>query len=270
MTPVRRALLALVGVLIVLWVLLPIVLVALASFTPRAQLYAWPRAIVPSPWSLETLRFFFQAQGVLQATLNSVGVAAMTIALAVAIGAPAGYALARFAFRGRDAVQLAILATKMFPATILAVPLAVAFIRWGLYDTLPGVAVVHTALALPFTIVITTSVFVGVPVELEEAAQTLGCSRLGAFRRVALPLALPGLAAAAIFTFVLSWNEVFAATILTLRNRTLPALVMNAIGSAGAPLDYRFAAGFFMIVPALLIILIIRRYLLTLWGITVR
>ncbi len=268
--PARQALLAVTVALLATWVLLPLVLIALASFTPRSQLYAWPRPLLPQPWSAETMRFFFQAQGVLPSTLNSLLVAALTIGLSVAIGAPAGYALSRFRFPGREAFRLGILATKMFPATILAVPLAVAFIRWGLYDTLWGVAFVHTALALPFTIIITMSVFLGVPLELEEAAMTLGCSRLQAFRRVALPIALPGLAAAAIFTFVLSWNEVFAATILTLRNRTLPALVMNAVGAAGAPLDYRFAAGFFMIVPALIIILLIRRYLLTLWGVTVR
>jgi multiple sugar transport system permease protein len=266
----RRVLITVAAVLTAAWVLIPLLLITLASFTTRAQLYAWPRAIIPHPWSLETIRFFFRAQGVLESTFHSLLVAAITIVLAVVIGAPAGYALSRFRFAGREAFRLAILGTKMFPATILAVPLAVSFINWGLYDTLLGVAFVHTALALPFAIVITTSVFVGVPIELEEAAMTLGCSRLQAFRRVALPIALPGLAAAAIFTFVLSWNEVFAATILTLRNRTLPALVMNAIGSAGAPLDYRFAAGFFMIIPALIIIMVIRRYLLTLWGVTVR
>ncbi len=209
---------------------------------------------------------------VLVSTQHSLLIAGLTILLSVVIGAPAGYALSRFHFPGKEAFRMAILGTKMFPATILAVPLAVAFINWGLYDTLLGVAFMHTALALPFAIVIITSVFAGVPLELEEAAMTLGCSRLQAFRRIALPIALPGLAAAAIFTFVLSWNEVFAATILTLRNRTLPALVMSAVGGlgSGAPLDYRFAAGFFMVIPALIIILIIRRYLLTLWGITVR
>jgi multiple sugar transport system permease protein len=271
-TPARRALGAAAVVLIAAWVLLPLLLIALASFATRSQIYAWPRPLLPSPWSLETIGFFFRAQGVLGSTVNSLFVAALTIVLSVAIGAPAGYALARFSFRGKDGLRLAILGTKMFPATILAVPLAVTFITWGLYDTLLGVAFVHTALALPFAIVITTSVFAGVPVDLEEAAMTLGASRLQAFRRVALPIALPGLAAAAIFTFVLSWNEVFAASLLTLRNRTLPALVMSAIGGlgSGAPLDYRFAAGFFMIVPALIIILIIRRYLLTLWGVTVR
>lgn len=268
--PGRKALLAALVVLISAWVLFPILLIALASFTTRTQLYAWPRSLVPSPFSVETMRFFVQAQDVLQSLLNSALVAGLTIVLAVAIGAPAGYALSRFRFGGKEAFRLGILGTKMFPATILAVPLAVSFINWNLYDTLLGVALVHTALALPFAVVITTSVFVGVPFELEEAAMTLGCTRGQAFRKVAMPIALPGLAAAAIFTFVLSWNEVFAATILTLRNRTLPALVMNAVGLAGAPIDYRFAGGFFMIIPAVIIIFVIRRYLLTLWGVTVR
>ena len=158
----------------------------------------------------------------------------------------------------------------MFPVAILSIPLAVAFIRWGLYDTLIGVAIVHTALSIPFVTVIVTSVFVGISYELEEAAMTLGSSRLRAFLRVTLPMAVPGLAAAAIFTFVLSWNEVFAATILTLDHRTLPALIADSVISAGAPLHFRFAGGFFMVMPALIIIFLIRRYLMTLWGVTVR
>ena len=83
-----------------------------------------------------------------------------------------------------------------------------------------------------------------------------------------MPLALPGLAAAAIFTFVISWNEVFAATILTLRNRTLPAQVLSSLNDS--PLYYRYAGGFFMIVPALVFIFLIRKYLLNLWGSTSR
>lgn len=252
------------------WVGLPLLLIALAAFTPRDLLYSWPRPIWPERFTLDTILFFVRSAGVLQSTWNSVLVALMTIALAFIIAAPAGYALARYRFRGRDAVQLAILMTKMFPATVLSIPLAVAFIRWRMYDTLLGVAIVHTALSIPFVLVIVTSVFVGVSFELEEAAMTLGSSRRQAFARVTLPMAVPGLAAAAIFTFVLSWNEVFAATILTLNNRTLPALIVNSVVGAGAPLHYRFAGGFFMIVPALIIILVIRRYLLTLWGVTVR
>lgn len=122
----------------------------------------------------------------------------------------------------------------------------------------------HTALALPFTVLVTSSVFVSVPKELEEAAQTLGCTPFGAFARIVLPMALPGLAAAGIFTWELSWNEVFAATILTLDHPTLPALVVNTL--QGASLPYRFAAAWFMLAPALIGIFLIRRYLLGLWS----
>ncbi len=252
------------------WVLLPLLLITLAAFSPRDVLYSWPRRIVPSRVTLETILFFVRSAGVLRSVLNSVIVAVLTIILAFLISAPAGYALARYRFRGRDVVSVVILATKMFPATVLSIPLAVTFIRWGLYDRLIGVAIVHATLSIPFVTVIVSSVFVGISFELEEAAMTLGSNRLQAFLRITAPMALPGLAAAAIFTFVLSWNEVFAATILTLDNRTLPALVINSVVSAGAPLQYRFAGGFFMILPALVIILLIRRYLLTLWGVTVR
>ena len=147
-------------------------------------------------------------------------------------------------------------------------PLTVTFIDWGLYDTLLAVALVHTALALPTTVLITASIFISVPVDLEEAALTLGCTPLGAFTRVALPLALPGLAAASIFTFVLSWNEVFASVILTVSNRTLPAQVLRRWATRRWP--YRFAGGFALIVPALIFIFFIRRYLFNMWGRVVR
>jgi multiple sugar transport system permease protein len=184
--------------------------------------------------------------------------------LALAIGAPAGYALARYVFRGRSSYRLVILSTRAFPIVILAIPLAVTYRLWGIDDTVIGVALMHTALALPFTVLITSSVFLSVPRELEEAAQTLGCTPLQAFMRVSLPLALPGLAAAAIFTWVLSWNDVFAAVILTLRNPTLPAQILNALTQS--PIYFQFAAGFVMLVPSLVVIFIIRKYLLGLWG----
>ena len=131
-------------------------------------------------------------------------------------------------------------------------------------DTLQGVIIIHTAMVLPFIVIVTAGVFLGVSRELEEAATTLGTSRFGAFVRVALPLALPGLAAAAIFTFVTSWNEVFAATILTLRTRTLPAQVLAGLGTS--PLGFKFAGGLFMAMPAVAFIFLIRRYLMNLWG----
>jgi multiple sugar transport system permease protein len=210
------------------------------------------------------MEFFLGSYGVIPSPLNSIWVALLTIGITLVIAAPAGYALARFVFRGREAFRLGILMTRMFPTALLAVPLIVLYYRLGIYDTLLGVAFIHGAMALPFSVLITTSIFVGVPKELEEAAMTLGCSRLEAFLRMTLPLALPGLAAAAMFTFVISWNEVFAAAVLTTSNRTLPAQVLVSLRAS--PLYFRFAGGFFMTIPALIFIFLIRRYLLQMWG----
>jgi multiple sugar transport system permease protein len=251
-----------------LFILIPIYLIAVAAFTPRSVLNGFPKPLLPVAISTDTMQAFLSTRGVGPSILNSIAVGVMTLVMSTVLGAPAGYALARYVFRGRDSFQLLILMTRAFPIAILAVPLTVTFINWNLYDTLWAVALVHTALALPTTVLITASVFVAVPVDLEEAALTLGCTPVGAFTRVAMPLALPGLAAASIFTFVLSWNEVFASVILTVQNRTLPAQVLTQLDNS--PLPYKFAGGFALIVPALVFIFFIRRYLFNMWGRVVR
>jgi multiple sugar transport system permease protein len=256
------------AIVVSLFIMLPIYLIAVAAFTPQSVLNSFPKPLLPVAVSTDTMQAFLGSRGVLPSVVNSIIVGAITLVLSLLLGAPAGYALARYAFRGRDSFQLLILMTRAFPIAILAVPLTVTFLDWGLYDTLIAVALVHTALSLPTTVLITASIFISVPTDLEEAALTLGCTPVGAFTRVALPLALPGLAAASIFTFVLSWNEVFASVILTVSNRTLPAQVLASL--AASPLPYKFAGGFALIVPALIFIFLIRRYLFNMWGRVVR
>jgi multiple sugar transport system permease protein len=246
------------------WIILPLYLITVSSFSTRDAVFNYPKSFFPSPISTETLAFFLNSRGIIPSMINSLLVGLITLVLSLVIGAPAGYALARFVFKGRDTYKVLILTTRAFPIVILSIPLAVTFLNFGLYDTIFAVAIVHTALALPQTILVTSSIFIGVPEELEEAAMTLGCHRLQAFTKIVLPMALPGLAAAAIFAFVLSWNEVFAATILTVENRTLPAQVLSTLNNSTLPI--RYAGGFLLIVPSLIFILIIRRYLLNMWG----
>ncbi len=261
---VGRGLIYVAATMLALFVLAPIYLIAVSAFTPRENAFDYPRSIIPTEISTDTILFFINASGVIDSFWRSVIVAIITLVLSLLIGAPAGYAIARYGFRGRSAYRLTILATRAFPIVILAIPLAVTYRLWGINDTIIGVALMHTALALPFTVLITSSVFVSVPRELEEAAQTLGCNPIQAFVRVSLPLTLPGLAAAAIFTWVLSWNDVFAAVILTLQNPTLPAKILTALTQS--PIYFQFAAGFVMLVPSLVVIFFIRKYLLGLWG----
>src|SRR5918996_2129138 len=231
---IGRGLTYLAATLLALFILVPIYLIAVSAFTPRENAFDFPRSVIPTAVSIDTITFFLNAGGVIDAFWRSVFVALITLGLSLLIGAPAGYAIARYVFRGRSAYRLAVLSTRAFPIVILAIPLAVTYRLWGIDDTVIGVALMHTALALPFTVLITSSVFVSVPRELEEAAQTLG------------------------------WNHVFAAVILTLRNPTLPAKILTALTQS--PIYYQFAAGFVMLVPSLVVIFFIRRYLLGLWG----
>ena len=261
---VGRAVTYAVAILLALFILVPIYLIFISAITPRELAFTYPRAVLPEAVSLNTITFFLNASGVIDSFWRSVQVAFLTLVFSLLIGAPAGYALARYVFRGRTSFRVLVLSTRAFPIVILAIPLAVTYLRLGLDDTVLGVALMHTALALPFAVLITSSIFVSVPRELEEAAQTLGCNPLQAFVRVSLPLALPGLAAAAIFTWVISWNDVFAAAILTLRNPTLPAKILTALTQS--PIYFQFAAAFVMLVPSLVVIFFIRRYLLGLWG----
>jgi multiple sugar transport system permease protein len=254
------------AVILAAFILVPIYLIFVSATTPNepALTYAYPKSVVPVGFSTEIIQTFLRASGVIDAFWRSVIVGIITVILALGIGIPAGYSIARYAFRGRNGYRLVVLATRAFPIVILSIPLAVMYRQVGLFDSVWGVALMHTALALPFTVLITSSVFVSIPRELEEAAQTLGCSPARAFIKVSLPLALPGLTAAAIFTWVLSWNDVFAAVILTLRHPTLPARIMASLTSASLP--WQFAAAFIMLVPSLIVIFIIRKYLLGLWG----
>lgn len=246
----------------------PIYLVALAALSSRESLNAFPLSLLPTDLSGETLWTFLRSTGVVPSFGNSVLVGVGTLLLSTAVGVPAAYALARVAFRGKEPYQLFLLFTRALPIVVLSVPLARLFLTAGVYDTTYAVILLHTALALPTTILIAASVFLAVPVDVEEAARVFGCTPVQAFARVVAPMALPGIAASAIFTFVMSWNEVLGASILTLNRRTLPAQVLTSL--ADSPLAYRFAGGFALVLPALLFIAVMRRYLTNMWGSTIR
>jgi multiple sugar transport system permease protein len=251
------------------WTLVPIYLIALGAVGGRTLVEAWPKPFLPfGNFSLSTIRDFFNIEGVWVSMLYSVEAAVLCMLFSVLLGVPAGYALARYTFRGATVFRLVILLTRAFPVAILALPLTVGFIRLGLYDTPLGVSLMHTALALPFAVLVSASLFQAIPRELEEAAWVFGCSPASAFRHVVLPIALPGIAATSIFAFVISWNEVFAASVLTVRHKTLTAYLLSVLSES--PLHVQFAGGFMLIVPSVLFIFLVRKHLFSMWGIANR
>ncbi len=267
MRSASRYLYAATVALLTIWVLVPLGLLLINTLSSPEAVNAFPKRFWPE-FDLGSLRFFAGFDGMIDALFNSIQVAGLTMALSILIGAPAGYALSRFDFPGKELFRLLVLLTRAFPLPLLALPMAIAFIRLGIDDTILGLGLVHTMLALPFAVLITFSLFSGIPIELEEAAWTLGCTRIGAFCRVVLPLILPGITASAIFAFVISWNEVFAAAVLTIENRTLTAFLLQNLDTS--PLHLKFAGGFILVVPALVFIFAVRKYLFAMWGIANR
>lgn len=262
-----RRVLLIGGVLATAWILLPLYFLLINAFSSPETVSQFPKAYWPEG-NTESLAFLLGFQGVISALMNSLAVAAMTMVISIALGAPAGYAIARYDFRGKTAFRMLIMLTRAFPLPLLALPLAVFFIRHGIDDTLWGLAMVHSMLALPFAVLITYSLFSGVPVELEEAAWVFGCNKWQAFTRVVMPLAAPGLAASAVFAFVISWNEVFAAAVLTIENRTLTAFLLQSLNTS--PVYLKFAGGALLVVPAAFFMFLIRKHLFAMWGISNR
>ncbi len=148
----RRALLQLAAVSISLFMAVPIYLIAVAAFSTRDGLNQFPQPLWPKNFGTQTMETFLSSTGIVAGTINSLIVGVSTLIVSFLVGAPAGYALARFTFRGKDAYQLALLFTRALPIVVLSVPLARAFLATGLYDTPLAVTLLHTALSLPTAI----------------------------------------------------------------------------------------------------------------------
>ena len=215
----------------------PIYLITISRVLEQDAVYEYPKNLVRSDLSTETMSFFLHSDGV------PLRCSAASTSRAHDRRVPRDRHPCRLRDRALrvprlDPFRLTIVSTRAFPLVILAIPLAVTFSAWGSTTRL-GVAIAHTALALPFAVLVTASVFASISYELEEAAMTLGCSRLSAFRRVALPLALPGVAASRSSSSSLL-ERGLRRRAPDLQNRTLPAQMLAALDTS--PLPYRSRA----------------------------
>ena len=176
-----------------------------------------------------------------------------------------GYAFSRFRFVGRQAMMLSILTTQMFPATMLLLPLYVMIARLGLINTYIGLCAFYVSTALPFCVWQMKGFYDTIPASLEEAARIDGCSRWEAFRRVILPLAVPGLVITALFSFMSAWSEyLVAAQILQDRNKfTLPLGLKSFQSSMSTQWGLYAAASILVSLPVVLVFLVLSKYLVS-------
>ena len=210
--------------------------------------------------------FFQVTRDAPAALLRSLMVAGFTILISLTIGGMAGYAFARYFFKGKNVLKLSVLFVRMFPAVSIAIPMIIILARMGLYDQPLGLALVYAVGQISISIWVTASVFMSIPVSLEEAGMIFGTTKIGAFWHITLPLAMPGLAACAMYAFIGSWNEVLSAVVLTQFKPTFPVVVYKALVGTQGQMNLITAGSVTQALPAIIFTLIIRKYILQMWG----
>jgi ABC-type glycerol-3-phosphate transport system permease component len=194
--------------------------------------------------------------------INSITVSFGSVLLALLLGVPAAYAFARFRFLGSAQIFYGLLALRMLPPIAVLVPMYVMMRSIGLLDTHLGLAVAYTTFSMPLVVWIMRGFFEELPKELEESAEIDGCSRFGAFVRVVLPLAKPGLVAATIFSVVLAWNDFVFAAVLSGRNtQTLPVMMAGYTSDVGIAWGEMSAAAVLVILPVTLFSVLAQKHL---------
>jgi multiple sugar transport system permease protein len=198
-----------------------------------------------------------------RAAFNSSVVAGAVLLLNWLLGVPAAYAYARLRFPGRVATFYFITVSRLIPAVALAIPYFLIVQRLGLLDRHFALILIHTALTLPFTVLILVLYFRSIPVEIEESAQLDGASRWAILRRVMLPLALPSLVGAGLFAFMLSYSEFLFALLVTTSeySRTLPVTLASVASNPDVSWSLLSAGTTLAVLPALILVWPIWRYM---------
>lgn len=211
-------------------------------------------------------QFFKIIPNASSALKNSIVVSVYTILISLVLGSIAGYTIARFRFKGREQINVALLIVRMFPTVGISIPMAVLLIKMGLYDTMIGLAFLYSIPNIALTAWITSSIFVGISRELEEASLVFGANTIQTFMKITLPMAFPALAASSMYSFLTAWNDTISALILTNENQTLSLVVYKAIGTTSSGIQYAAAGSIVLILPALVFTFIIRKYIGQMWG----
>ena len=245
---------------LVLAVAFPFFRAVAGSLTPEAQLFGGA-PLWPDPPVLDHYRALFTEREFWLPIRNSLIVAGATTLFCVTLGSLCAYALARLRFRGKALLLGAILAVSMFPQIAVVSPLFLLLRSVRLIDTYPGLVLPYLTFAMPLTVWLLAGYFRQLPAELEEAAMVDGASRLRAFREVIVPLALPGLAATAILTFVYSWNEFLFALSFTLgpERQTVPVAIALFRGQYQVPWGQVLAAAIVATAPVAVLVLVFQR-----------
>lgn len=245
--------------------------VVLTAFRPNIEILARPPVWLPQNPTFDNFRGIFgllpnQQQGlpVARYFFNSLVISLTSTFVAIVIGMMGGYAFARYRFKAKGALFVSFMLSRTVPGIALSLPLFIVWSRLGILDTSFGLILVYLAINIPFTIWLTDGFFRQIPVDLAEAAQIDGCTRWQAFWKVEFPLARSGLASAAIFAFLTSWNEYALASQLTrtTASKTMPVGLMDFTAQFTVDWAGMSAMAVLIIIPALLLTFLVQKHLI--------
>ena len=255
-------------ILAIIVILFPIYIMFKTSLADRASIVTggrYPEPLWPFEPNLDQFGVLFGKKDFITSGLFSLWVALMSVAFALLLGTPAAFALARFKFPGMAALGLVIIGIRLFPDIASAIPVAEWFMKPPLVyiPALIQVAMAHALVSAPYVVYICQGVFETIPKDLEEQAEIMGASKLQAFINVVIPVALPGMAAAAIYTFLLSWNEFIFAYYLLFQStaNTLPVYMMRLL-TWTPQRNYLAALAVVLSLPVILFTFLVQRYMI--------
>lgn len=226
-----------------------------------------PIPLWPYHPTLSIYQYLFTDVRFYQVLFNSVIIALSTVALSMLLGVPAAYVLGRYKIPGRKTLLLGIISVRLFPDIASVIPIVELFVKIGAHQTYWGVIMAHTLLALPYVIFIGIGAFETIPHDLEQQAWVLGANRFQTFTKILFPLAVPGLAAAAIYTFLLSWDEFIFAYFLMFGRQEIFTLTLYLNGIKYAePQNLLSAISVCLSLPVIIFSLMVQRYMVA--GIT--
>jgi ABC-type glycerol-3-phosphate transport system permease component len=253
-----------VMILMVAVVIAPIFVMFRYSISDRSSVVTGGQVIPLWPYNptLEQFESLLAMDSFLAGTITSLQVALLSVAISLVIGTPAAFALVRYRFPGVMVLATLMISIRLFPDIVAIVPVAEVFLKLNLVNSVIGVAMAHSLLSIPYVIFIAMGVFETIPKDLEEQAQILGASKFYSFTRIILPVALPGLAAGAIYVFLLSWDEfIFSYFLLAFGDlSTLPVLLKKIL--SWTPQHNLLAAISVMLsIPVIIFTFVVQKYM---------
>jgi len=256
------------GAVLALWGAFPFLWMLSTSVKQSSEVFASPPTLVPRHLTLGNFARLLTETNFATYFGNSLTVSFATVVLTLGVSAVGAYGLTRFRFPGRETVAGLILLTYMFAPIMIIIPFYILVKRLGLVNTHLALVLSYTTFCLPFCLWLLRAFFQSVPLELEEAALVDGAHRGRAVWHVVLPLALPGIIAAGIFTFILAWNDFLFALVLISSDelKTLPVGVNDLFNAPIVDWGMIMAAGVMITLPTVGFFAGVQRYLIRGWG----